>query len=310
MRLLVTGGSGFVGCNFIRYILQHYGPEWVTNVDALTTGRLANLEGLADEYGDRYEFLHAAIADRDRMEAIFEKHQYFAVVHFAAEASGMDGAAALLEQARRHGVRRFLLASREGAEAMLPVEIAVLNAHRDYGQETVITRTTHCYGPCQAPPALIPQAIIRAMRDQRVPLAGDGARLRDWLHVEDYCAAAFTALLDGQPGTIHHVGSGHELRDIDLVHRILEQLGKGRDLVELVAAGETPRSAAAPAPAGADTVAGAGHGGDGVETMRLPTQPTQNTLPWKPRHAFDQGLRETIDWYVRNREWWESLPRS
>ncbi len=129
-----------------------------------------------------------------------------------------------------------------------------------------------------------------------MPLAGDGSRLRDWLHVEDYCAAAFTALLDGEPGTIHHVGSGHELCDIDLVHRILEHLGKSRDVVQFVST-----------PAGSPFVAtGASKGAEGENRH----SPAENPLPWKPRHAFDQGLRETIDWYVRNREWWEALAYS
>src|SRR5437868_7120007 len=113
MRLLVIGGCGFVGSNFIRYVLQHYGPEMVTNVDLLTTGRLANLEGVAASFGDRYEFLQADVADADRLEAVLEKHQFYAVVHFAAEGCGVAGTRSLLERAKWHGIRRFLLVSRE-----------------------------------------------------------------------------------------------------------------------------------------------------------------------------------------------------
>jgi dTDP-glucose 4,6-dehydratase len=301
MRLFVTGGSGFVGSNFIRYILQHYGPEWVTNVDDLRTGRLVNLEGIAGNYGERYEFLHADVADPDRMDALFEKHQFFAVVHFAAEASGAAGTAALLERARRHGVRRFLLVSREGVETMKPVEAAVLAAHREYGQEVVITRTTDCYGPFQPPGAFIPAVILRALADQPVPLGGDGLHVRDWLHVEDYSAAAFTSLLDGTPGTVYYFASAFKMRDIDLVQRILEQLGKGRDLIRFVPGSEALAAAPAPMSIPGEGTAVAGH------QRSIPQW--EQEVAWKPRHEFDRGLRETIDWYVRNREWWETLPR-
>jgi dTDP-glucose 4,6-dehydratase len=285
MRLLVTGGCGFLGSNFIHYVLQHYGPEMVTNVDALTTGRLANAEGLVEKYGDRYEFLRADVADTAKIAAVLEKHQFFAVVHFAAEAAGEAGAVALLDQARRHGVRRFLVVSREGEQSPLAgVEAAAVEAHRQNGEEVVITRATDTYGPYQALTGLIPRIITSALRDERVRLAGDGSRTHDWLHVEDHCAALFAAMLDGQPGTIHRLATGHITREIDLAHRILEQLGKGPDMIEFVP--EESRPVAAHAEPGEG-------GGD-------------KDLAWKPRHALETGLRETIEWYVRNREWWES----
>jgi dTDP-glucose 4,6-dehydratase len=285
MRLLVTGGSGFLGSNFIHYVLQHYGPEMVTNVDSLTTGRLANTEGLAEKYGDRYEFLRADVSDTAKVAAVLEKHQFFAVVHFAAEAAGMAGATALLDQARRHGVRRFLVVSREGGPpSLVDVEVAAVEAHRQNGEEVVITRATDTYGPYQPLTALIPGIISSALRDQRVRLAGDGSRTHDWLHVEDHCAALFAAMLDGEPGTIHRLATGHITREIDLAHRILEQLGKSPDAIEF-ASGGTPSVAAH---------AAVGEGGGDKD------------LAWKPRHGLELGLRETIEWYVRNREWWES----
>ncbi len=296
MRLLVTGGAGFVGSNFIRYVLEHYGPEMITSVDALTTGRLASLEGIAATYGERYEFLHADVADPDRIEAVLAKHQYFAVVHLAGRASGVAGTTAILARARRHGVRRFLLVSGEhDQEALAPAEAAVLGAHGEHAQEVVITRATECYGPFQPPTALIPGVIARALRDQAVPLAGDGSQLRDWLHVGDHCAGIFTALLDGAPGKIYRLASGHAQRDIDLAQRILEHLGKSRDLLEFAPDAEGMRSVAAPTSEG--------------EGVRSPAPiPAPEPLAWKPRHHLEPGLRETIDWYVRNRDWWEPLP--
>ncbi len=286
MRLLVTGGCGFVGSNFVRYVLQHYGPEMVTNVDALSTGRLANLDGVAEEFGDRYEFLHADLADLDRIEAVLAKHQYFAVLHFAAEGAGPAATASLLAGARRHGIRRFVFDSKEGAsEELAEAEARALAAFRDHGQEVVMTRATDTYGPFQPPTGFIPSVIVQAVRDPAVQLGGDGSAIRDWLHVEDHCAALFAALLDGQAGAVYRLVSGHALPDIDLAHRILEHLGRERELIDW--RGEVPDRQPS-----------------GNAEFADPLEP----LAWKPRLSLDAGLRTTIDWYVRHREWWESLP--
>jgi dTDP-glucose 4,6-dehydratase len=201
------------------------------------------------------------------------------------------GLSTLIERARRHGVRRFLFVSKDPVDARLQgVESVALQAYRDYREEVVITRGTDTYGPYQPTTGVIPRAIACALSDQPVPIAGDGSQVHDWLHVDDHCAALFTALLDGAPGSIHQVAAGHPLREIDLVQRILEHLGKSRDMIEFRTDPEDVNSPAAPA----DT---------------LPTVTgTRETLAWKPRMPLEQGLRETIDWYVRHRDWWQPLP--
>ena len=282
MRLLVTGGCGFLGSNFLRYVLQHYGPEMVTNVDALTTGRLVNVEGIAESYGERYEFLHADVAEGEKLEALMAKHQFFAVMHFAAEGCSVAATADLLNRARHHGIRRVLLVSALGADANLAeAEDQGLVAHREFAQEVVIARATSSYGPCQVATQWIPKVIVSALQERPVVLGGDGAEMRDWLHVEDLSAGLFAALLDGQPGKIYELRSGQEVRDGDLAHQILDHLGKGRELVRFAGS-----AAKASVPRGADPIA-------------------EWPLAWKPRQQRDAALRETIDWYVRNREWWE-----
>lgn len=285
MRLLVTGGCGFVGNNFLRYVLQHYGPEMVTNVDALTTGRLVNVEGIAESYGERYEFLHADVAEGEKIEALMAKHQFFAVVHFALEGASTAATSDLLNRARHHGIRRVLLVSAVGASGNLAeAEKHALAAYREFGQEVVIARATCSYGPFQAPTEWIPRIIVSALRERPVTLGGDGSETRDWLRVEDLSAGLFTALLDGQPGEIYELRAGQAVQDSDLAHQISDYLGKARDLVQFEGGtAESPTRS----------------GGDGA-VAELP-------LAWKPRHQRDAALRETIDWYVRNREWWESV---
>ena len=322
MRLLVTGGCGFIGSNFIRHVLEHYGPEMITNVDALTyAGNPANLAGVAEKYGERYEFVHADISDGEKTDAILTKHQFYAVINFAAEShvdrsidspgdfihTNIVGTAMLLDRARRHGVRRFLQVSTDEVYGSLgpegkftetsPLEpsspysaskasadLLALAAGHTYGQEVVITRCSNNYGPYQFPEKLIPLMIIRALEDKPLPVYGDGLNVRDWIHVEDHCAAIFSALLTGKPGEVYNVGSDGEMRNIDVVKMILSHLGKPESLIQYVQ----------------DRL---GHD----RRYAIDSSKAHRELEWKPLHHHEQGIIETVDWYVRNREWWQQL---
>jgi len=296
MRLLVTGGCGFVGSNFLRYVLQHYGPEMITNVDSLVSGTLASVDGLAQTFGERYEFLPADLGDADKIDAVLAIHQFFGIVNFASEsATGAAGMATLIERARKHGVRRIMQVSNDripsGGAATRPAdqhqaaadELA-LAAHRKYGEEVVITRSAGNYGPFQAPDAFIPRVVIRALRDEPVPVPGDGSTARGWIHVEDHCSAVFSALLSGEPGTVYHLTTDQKSHDLEVVHWILDHLGKPRELIRFIPDRPEPEPSL-------------------DEEVRL----VQDELEWKPRMHFTDALRDTVDWYVHNREWWELL---
>ena len=322
MRLLVTGGCGFIGSNFIRYVLEHYGPEFVSNVDALTyAGNPANLEGIAQRYGSRYEFFQADIANADLMDEIMSKHRFFAVINFAAEShvdrsinsptnfihTNVVGTSVLLESARRHGVKRFLQVSTDevygslGSEGKFteqsPLEpsspysaskasadLIALSYHKTFGQGVVVTRCSNNYGPYQFPEKLIPLMTVNAMNDKPLPVYGDGLNVRDWLHVEDHCAGLVAALLQGKPGEVYNFGGIGEMPNLEVVKIILSQLGKPESLIQYVTdrLGHDRRYAIDPGKA-----------------MR--------ELGWKPKHLPGPGIRETIDWYCANRAWWEPL---
>jgi dTDP-glucose 4,6-dehydratase len=322
MRLLVTGGCGFIGSNFIRYILQHYSPEFISNVDALTyAGSLSNTAGLAEKYGERYEFYNADIANADQMDALMSKHRFYAVINFAAEShvdrsinspqnfihTNVVGTGVLLDAARRHGVQRFVQISTDEVYGSLgpegrftelsPIEpsspysaskagadLLALACYKTFGLEVVITRCSNNYGPYQFPEKLIPLMILNALHDKPLPVYGDGLNVRDWIHVEDHCAAIFSALLEGKPGEVYNVGSDGEMKNIDVVHMILDHLGKPRDLIRFV----TDRL---------------GHD----RRYAIDSSKARTELNWKPAHRPDQGIRETIDWYLANRAWWEPL---
>lgn len=322
MRLLLTGGCGFIGSNFVRYVLDHYGQTMITNVDSLTyAGNPANLAGLAEKYGERYEFFHADISDQARMNALFEKHQFYAVLNFAAEShvdrsidspgdfihTNIVGTATLLDSARRHGVRRFLQVSTDEVYGSLgPVgkfsetspiqpsspysaskasaDLLALAMHHTYGQEVVITRCSNNYGPYQFPEKLIPLMIINALSDKPLPVYGDGLNVRDWIHVEDHCAAIVAALFDGKPGEVYNVGSDGEMRNIDVVKMILAHLGKPESLIKYV-----------PDRLGHD------------RRYAIDSSKAHRDLKWKARHKHERGICETIEWYVKNRAWWEPL---
>ncbi|HZJ17436.1 MAG TPA: dTDP-glucose 4,6-dehydratase [Chthoniobacteraceae bacterium] len=325
MRLLVTGGCGFIGSNFIRYVLQHFGPEMITNVDALTyAGNLANLTGVAEEFGERYEFYRADIADADRMNALLAKHQFFAVVNFAAEShvdrsidtpgdfihTNVVGTATLLDAARKHGVRRFLQVStdevygslgptgrfteKSGIKPSSPysaskasADLLALACHHTYGQEVIVTRCSNNYGPYQFPEKLIPLMIVNALANKPLPVYGDGLNVRDWIQVEDHCAAVFAALLHGKPGEVYNIGGDGEMRNIDVVKMILDHLGKSHELINYV-----------PDRLGHD------------RRYAIDSSKVRADLNWKPRHTHLDGIRETVDWYVANRAWWEPLVKN
>src|SRR5262244_663738 len=272
MRILVTGGCGFIGSNFIRYILQHYKPAYVTNVDVLTyAGNIANLEGVLEEHGERYEFFKADIANADLMDALMTEHQFYAVINFAAEShvdrsindplnfihTNVIGTSVLLECARRHGVQRFIQISTDEVYGSLgtagrfteespldpsspysaskaAADLLVLAAHKTFGQDVVVTRCSNNYGPYQFPEKLVPLMISQALAGQALPVYGDGLNVRDWIHVEDHCAAVFDVLMQGRAGEIYNVGGDSERRNLDLVRAILAHLGKSEELIQFV----------------------------------------------------------------------------
>ena len=322
MRLLVTGGCGFIGSNFVRFVLEHYQPEFLTNVDTLTyAGNLENLAGVPEQCGERYEFFQADIADREAMEALMAKHKFYALINFAAEShvdrsitssgnfvhTNIVGTEVLLETARRHGVKRFVQISTDEVYGSLgpegrftehsPLEpsspysaskagadLLALAAHKTFGQEVVITRCSNNYGPYQFPEKLIPLMITNALADKKLPVYGDGLNVRDWIHVDDHCRAIMAVLLEGKPGEVYNVGADAELENIAVVELILETLGKPRDLISYVTdrLGHDRRYA--------------------IDSTKLRSQ-----LDWKPVHTPRQGILETIQWYLDNRAWWKKI---
>ena len=322
MRILVTGGCGFIGSNFIRYILHHYNPASGSNVDVLTyAGNVANLDGVADKYGERYEFFKADIASSEQMDALMRDHLFYAVVNFAAEShvdrsidspqnfihTNVVGTSVLLDCARRHGVQRFIQVSTDEVYGSLGetgkfteqspldpsspysaskagADLVALAHHRTFGMEVVVTRCSNNYGPYQFPEKLIPLMIIKAMRDESLPVYGDGMNVRDWIHVEDHCAAVVAALFEGKPGTVYNFGGNNESPNIEVVKLILDRLHKPHSLISYV----TDRL---------------GHD----RRYAIESSFAQRELGWKPLHNFKEGLESTIDWYLNNRGWWQPL---
>lgn len=294
----------------------------MTNVDALTyAGNLANLDGVVEEHGARYEFFQADIANADQMDEVLTEEQFFAVINFAAEShvdrsinspqnfihTNVVGAAILLEAARRHGVKRFLQISTDEVYGSLGesgrfseesplrpsspysaskagADLLALACHHTFDQEVVITRCSNNYGRYQFPEKLIPLMIVKALRDEPLPVYGDGLNVRDWIHVEDHCAGIVAALFEGKSGAVYNFGGESEMTNLATVKLILERLGKPESLISFVE----------------DRL---GHD----RRYAIDSSFARAELGWTPRHEFREGLGTTIDWYLENREWWEPL---
>lgn len=324
MRLLVTGGCGFIGSNFIRLLLTER-PDWtVHNVDLLTyAGNPANLAGFVESRGNRYVFHQADIADPNAMEKVFAESRFDAVVNFAAEShvdrsitgplafiqTNVVGTGVLLDTARKHKVGRFVQISTDEVYGSLgptghftessPLQpsspysaskassdlLALAHFHT-FKQEVLVTRCSNNYGPYQFPEKLIPLMITNALADVPLPVYGDGLNVRDWIHVEDHNRAALAVLERGRPGEVYNIGGDGELPNIEVVKTILAELGKPESLIRYV----TDRP---------------GHD----RRYAIDSSKTQQELAWAPRYRPDQGIRETIAWYVANRDWWEPLKK-
>lgn len=323
MRLLVTGGCGFIGSNFIRYALREFPGMRVCNVDALTyAGNPANLAGVESEYPGRYEFAKVDIADAAGVDSVFASQSFDAVVNFAAEShvdrsilgpqefvrTNVMGTAILLDAARKHvGLRRFVQVSTDEVYGSLgptgqftessPIQpsspysaskasadLLALAYYHTFKLDVVVTRCSNNYGRYQFPEKLIPLMIVKAMHDLALPVYGDGMNVRDWIHVEDHCAAVMAALLHGRAGEVYNVGSDGEMPNIEVVKMILDHLGKPHSLITYVE----------------DRL---GHD----RRYAIDSSKVHSELGWKPQHTHLEGIRSTIDWYQANPQWWQPL---
>jgi dTDP-glucose 4,6-dehydratase len=315
MRLFVTGGAGFIGSNYVRYVLANH-DDHVTVFDVLTyAGNLDNLRGLDDDA--RYRFVKGDITDRDAVAAAMDGHD--AVVHFAAEShvdrsivspdefvhTNCDGTNVMCDVAQRVGVERFLHISTdevygsidEGSfhesDALEPrspysaskagSDLIALSYHSTYGLPVIVTRSSNNFGPYQYPEKVIPLFVTNLLEGRRVPLYGDGLNVRDWCYVEDNCAGVDLVLRSGTVGEIYNIGAGNEVPNRALTDAILAILGHDESMIEYV----TDRL---------------GHDRRySIDTEKV------RALGWAPLRSFTEALESTVAWYADNRWWWQPL---
>jgi dTDP-glucose 4,6-dehydratase len=315
-RYLVTGGAGFIGSNFVRYVLANESGSTVTNLDALT---YAGVKATADEL-DRiagHSFVLGDIRDAELVDRLMADHDV--VVHFAAEShvdrsiegpavfleTNVVGTGVLVDAARRHQVPRFIHVSTDEVYGSIATgyapEDAPLEPSSPYSASkaasdlvarsyavtfdypVIVTRCTNNYGPYQFPEKVIPLFVTNLLDDKRVPLYGDGRNERDWLYVEDHCSAIHLLVDQGQPGEIYNIGANEQLPNLELTKMILAGLGRDESWIEQVPdrLGHDLRYA--------------------VDSSKL------RSLGWKPAHSFQERLTDTIDWYRDRQDWWRPL---
>lgn len=315
-RLLVTGGAGFIGSNFVRYILSKHPSYQVVVLDKLTyAGNLANLADVAGN--PNYRFVRGDICDQQLVDGLMAEVD--AVINFAAEThvdrsildaggfiqTDVYGTFVLLEAMRKHKIQRFLQVSTDEVYGDIPSgssvetdpfrprspysaskaggEMMVQAYHVTYELPVLITRGSNNYGPYQYPEKLIPVLITNALDDKDLPIYGDGLQIRDWLYVMDHCSAIDVVLHEGQIGESYNVGGGNERVNLDIAGKVLDQLNKPRTLLKYVK--DRP-----------------GH------DRRYSLDCTKlKRLGWAPARDFEEGLAETVQWYVENQAWWRPL---
>lgn len=323
MKIIVTGGAGFIGGNFVHYMINKYPDYEIICLDKLTyAGNLETLEPVMDKKG--FKFVKGDIADREFVYKLFEDEKPDIVVNFAAEShvdrsitdpgiflqTNIIGTGVLLDACRIYGIQRYHQVSTDEVYGDLPLDrpdlfftettplhtsspysaskasadLLVLAYHRTFKIPVTISRCSNNYGPYHFPEKLIPLMIANCLNDKPLPVYGKGENVRDWLYVEDHCRAIDMIIHNGRVGEVYNIGGHNERTNLQVVETIIDALGKSRDLIQYV----TDRP---------------GH------DMRYAIDPTKihDELGWEPTTKFDDGIKKTIDWYLNNKAWWEKI---
>ena len=323
MTIIVTGGAGFIGSNFIFHMLDKYPDYRIVCLDKLTyAGNLSTLAPVMDH--PKFRFVKADICDREAVNQLFEEEQPDIIVNFAAEShvdrsienpgifleTNIMGTAVLMDACRKYGITRYHQVSTDEVYGDLPLDrpdlffteetpihtsspyssskasadLLVLAYYRTYGLPVTISRCSNNYGPYHFPEKLIPLMISRALADEELPVYGNGENVRDWLHVSDHCEAIDLIIHKGKVGEVYNIGGHNERTNLQVVQTILKALDKPESLIKYVK--DRP-----------------GH------DRRYAIDPTKihNELGWLPETKFEDGIKKTIQWYLDNREWWETI---
>jgi len=323
MKILVTGGAGFIGGNFVHYMLNKYPDYKILCLDKLTyAGNLETLKPVMDN--PNFKFIKGDISDREFIYKLFSEEKPDIVVNFAAEShvdrsiedpgiflkTNVIGTGVLMDACRKFGIKRYHQVSTDEVYGDLPLErpdlffteetpihasspysaskasadLLVQAYYRTYKLPVTISRCSNNYGPYHFPEKLIPLIITRALADEELPVYGTGENVRDWLYVEDHCSAIDLILHKGREGEVYNIGGHNERTNLQVVKTILKELGKPESLIRFVA--DRP-----------------GH------DRRYAIDPTKihNELGWLPATTFDEGIKKTIKWYLDNREWWQHI---
>ncbi len=323
MNIVVTGGAGFIGANFVYYMLEKRPEDKIICYDKLTyAGNLATLEEA--QKNQNFKFIKGDIADREAVYKMFAEEKPDIIVNFAAEShvdrsienpeiflqTNVIGTSVLMDACRKYGIRRYHQVSTDEVYGDLPLDrpdlfftektplhtsspysaskasadLLVMAYHRTYGLPVTISRCSNNYGPFHFPEKLIPLMIINAMHDKKLPVYGDGLNVRDWLFVKDHCAAIEIILRKGKVGEVYNIGGHNERANIQVVKAILQELGKGEELIEHV----TDRK---------------GH------DRRYAIDPTKirEELGWEPTTSPEEGIKATVKWYQEHEDWWQSI---
>ena len=323
MKIIVTGGAGFIGSNFIFHMLKSHPEDYIICLDKLTyAGNLSTLAPIMDNA--HFRFVRADICDRKAVDALFEEEHPNMVVNFAAEShvdrsienpqlfleTNIIGTSVLMDACRKYGIQRYHQVSTDEVYGDLPLDrpdlffteatpihtsspyssskasadLLVLAYYRTYGLPVTISRCSNNYGPYQFPEKLIPLMIINALHDKPLPVYGDGQNVRDWLYVEDHCRAIDLILQKGRVGEVYNVGGHNEMKNIDIVKLICKALGKPESLIHFVKDRK-------------------GH------DRRYAIDPAKihRKLGWLPETKFADGIQKTIQWYLDNEEWWQPI---